>query len=275
MEEHWLQVAKSLRCGSNTRVPCCARDNSMMVSHNLRGYSGYCFRCGSKVWEPHGVKSLDFIQQQKADLAWREQNGAAVSLPEDYILDVPVNEGMIWLLKAGISMAVARQYDIGWSDSLQRVVLPVYRKSAGQQPILEYVQCRSIDPRVKPKYLNKYGTGVSSVVAVSQNIREQTGTAGAGGSIVVVEDILSMIRVGKIHPAVSILGTTLTDGRIHRISELCSSVILWLDGDYAGRLGAKKAEQKLSLMGIPCSTLHTSKDPKFYSNREIREILGC
>jgi len=52
-------------------------------------------------------------------------------------------------------------------------------------------------------------------------------------------------------------------------------VAIWLDPDVAGRRASKKFARKLGLMGAHVREIKTDKDPKFYSDQEIKEILQC
>ena len=268
VDEYWLTMAKSLRCGASIRIECCAKDNSMIISHDVKGYSGFCFRCDEKKWYPHGTKSMQLIHQQKEDLKWIHTT--TVQLPSDYTKSIPNNVGWLWMLKAGVSTQLQQLYKIGWSENLQRIVLPTYSLTGR----LVYVQGRAVHSTQKPKYLNRASSSVRAVVTRSLPHCMLSCFPLLNDTVVIVEDFLSTIRVGRITPAVSILGTTLTDERLSIISSQYNQVVLWMDGDKAGRDGVKKAKIKLDLCGIPYRVIETTKDPKMYSNREIQEILS-
>lgn len=121
----------------------------------------------------------------------------------------------------------------------------------------------------------------SSVVFKSDEAQRLSSDVVYPYDLVVVEDALSAIRVGKFVPAVALLGTTVRD-KEHtvlshaRVSEGRTNprVAVWLDGDKAGRKGRENVARKLSLVGAEVSRINTDKDPKRYTDREIRRLLS-
>lgn len=256
----WLEIAKSIPQGSRLRTRCgepgCGKDNSQLVSHDEHGYRAWCFRCRIPKFESHGLRSIELIERHRKERAI--QRAVAVTLPEDYTLQVPPRAA-IWYYKYGISAELAAMYGIGYTPELDRVVLPVYESGD-----LVAVQMRAVDPARKMKYLNPLGPKVSSAIFES---------APATGVTVVVEDILSAIKVGRVHHATSILGTNMTDQRALKIAQRNNTVLLWLDGDKAGKRGAVAAEKQLRLLGVNVVRITTADDPKTYSLEEIRSII--
>ena len=255
--QKWIDVAQSLPAGRRVRIPCCKADNSLLVSHSLKGYNAYCFRCGFSEFVPHGIRRIADINRHKAEFAIKQ---SGVKLPKDYTLDVPV-EAALWYMKVGISPELARQYEIGYTPSLHRVVLPVRDIETGA---LDAVQMRAIRSFDKPKYLNPTGPAVAQAVFWS---------GPPDGVAIVVEDILSAIRVGRVAPTASILGTSMTDERASRIATRVHTAILWLDPDKAGREGRINAYRQLAMQGVKVFKVSTDLDPKYYNNDEIREHL--
>jgi hypothetical protein len=258
IQKTWLEVAKSLQQGRKIRMTCCGADNSLLVNHSEKGYSCHCFRCGNNEWHGHGLRSIDTIQRHK-----REREACMykqVQLPDDYTLTIP-DKLAVWFYQYGISAPLARSYGIGYSPSLDRVVLPVFESGT-----LTAVQMRTIDPARKPKYLNPTGPGVSGAIFES-DLRPTKGVT------VLVEDILSAIKVGKVHHATSILGTNMTDVRAAKINSKNHTVLIWLDSDKAGREGARDAEKQLLLLGVRVIRICTPLDPKLYTLEEIRRHI--
>jgi DNA primase len=260
LQGDWLEIAKKLPQGSKIRTRCsepgCGKDNSQLISHDERGYRAWCFRCRIPKFEGHGLRSIELIERHKKERAIRRE--ARVELPADYTLEVPARAA-IWYYKYGISAELAASYGIGYTPDLDRVVLPVYEEDE-----LIALQMRAVDPWRKPKYLNPQGPRVSSALFES---------APATGVTIVVEDILSAIKVGRVHHCTSILGTTMTDQRALKIAERNQKAIIWLDGDKAGAKGASSAERQLQLFGVDVSRITTSGDPKTYSLEAIRSII--
>lgn len=265
----WVEQAKALPCGRQLRVQCCGDDRSRVISHQEKGYSTTCFRCGKQPneWVAKGVRTYAEMKQQRAELdEYRNQKGA-VRLPDDYSTEIPAI-GMQWFLKAGVSVKTAEHYKFGWSDKLGRVVIPVYN----DQDELIAVQCRGVHPDQKPKYLNQMGQYNDGKYFHSDwsipKVKEYD-------PIIITEDILSAIRVGSSYRAISTLGTYLSPKvalEAVRASE-GQPVLIWYDGDSAGKKGAIRAYNQLSSM-TDCKILTSEHDPKTYGKDYIQEFIA-
>jgi hypothetical protein len=94
---------------------------------------------------------------------------------------------------------------------------------------------------------------------------------GDGDDIVVVEDVVSAIKVGKVASAIPLFGNSLPPDWMVRICKLRPKrVLIWLDSNMVQQ--ARKLAKKMNLLS-PCKTIETDLDPKCYSTEEIMEIL--
>lgn len=253
----WLDIAKSLPAGRKRRIQCCKQDASMLVSHSDIGYTAFCFRCGFKDFQPHGQRRICDINRHNHE--FRNQPIVPVSLPKDYQLDIP-KEGRRWFLQYGIDSELAAKYRFGWTPKYERVVIPIYSLTGE----LDALQMRAVLQGQKPKYINPTGPNVRSAVFMSGE---------PNGVTVVTEDVLSAIKVGRVHHATSILGTTMTDERAAKIAKYNHTAIVWLDPDGAGIIGTTKACRQLQLQGVKCYIVRSELDPKKYNSDEIKEHL--
>lgn len=254
----WQEQAELLRCGSRRRIQHCKDDNSMLISHDLTALSSHCFRCGFHGFIPHGFQRIADLMRRAKE--FKEQSkDAELRLPSDYTLVVPPR-ARAWYLQYGISAELAQVYSIGYTEYLDRVVLPVYEDGE-----LHAVQMRAVEQSVKPKYLNPSSVPIQDVLFESEEGQSEWG--------VLVEDILSCIKVGQVISACSSLGTKMSDARTWKVSEKYKNCYVWYDSDIAGRTGAKKAVARLELLGVNCYNIRTEKDPKCYTRREIKQIL--
>lgn len=268
-EKDWLEVAKKLPQGGQQRMLCsegCGGDNSQLVSHNDKGYSRYCFRCKETKFEPAGLRTIEQIERTRKEraLVLNGMGGDKVTLPSDFTSDIPA-KAAIWFYKYGISAELARAYNIGYTPSLNRVVLPVYEDGE-----LVTLQMRAIDEWTKPKYLNPSVKNMSRLLFDSRI----NGYGKPERVTVIVEDILSAIKIGKVHHATSILGTNMTAIRAAKIAALNHTALVWLDGDKAGVDGAIQAKKQLELQNVRVININTEHDPKTYSLDEIRRLTS-
>lgn len=259
----WIQIAEQLPTGHKTRGNCpkdCGSGGTLIINHNTKGYSAHCFRCDFNDFQSKGKQSL-------AELARiRDLNDKAINinlpleLPNDYTTEIPLH-GRMWLYKGGITESVWRQYKLGYSASLDRVILPVYSEEGS----LVWYQCRAILDGQKPKYIQP-SRDRSSIM-----FRAKYEGATTGDTVIIVEDILSAIRVGRHMQTMSLLGTKITTAQAARLAEF-KRVITWLDSDTAGRKGAYTIRKTLGLV-TEVGNITTKEDPKLLTDKKIKEIL--
>jgi len=264
----WLEIARNLPLGHKARVDCenCGEGTNtkaMIVSHNVKSYSGSCFACSHQPFEMKGKQTLAEIAELKRinNESLCRTEGERLTLPTDFTTDIPL-EGRLWLYSNGITSTLKQQYSIGYSPRLKRVILPIF----DSEGTLTWYQCRALLTGQKPKYLQPSGDK-SSVVFQSQ-LRE---TEHNPSTVVVVEDIVSAIRVGEVTNTISLLGTKATTAQVVCLSKY-DRVVTWLDSDKAGKRGSTSIRQSCSLLTDTYNII-TEHDPKFYSEQQIEEIL--
>jgi len=255
---HYVQIAEKLDIGQSTRGYCpeCMTEGKLWITRNIDSYFCYCNKCSYKHRTKKKITLQSFSDMHKKNTSY-ENNKAF--LPSDFTLKIP-QEAMWWLLKYSISEFKAREYKIGYSPSLNRIILPIY-----DQGKLVFTQARAILPTQMPKYLSSKSVNKSKLLFKSFTKTPKT--------VVITEDILSAIVVSKVLPSVSIMGTVLSDYQLNYLVALKVPIIVWLDGDSAGIKGRKKITQDLELAGVPCSYICTSKDPKEYNTKEMERII--
>lgn len=265
---NWLNLAKTLPLGHKVRSDCpeCGLDtntNAAIINHNLQGYSLYCNACGHNPFIGKGKQTLQELAELRKlnEEAQQHAQSKKISLPTDTTYDLSdfSREGRAWLWKAGITPKLISKYSIGYSEVQRRVVLPVYQQG------LKWFQNRAVYEGQKPKYLQPN---------IAKNVIFNGETIRSGNRVIIVEDILSAIRVYEASgiPTVSILGTKLSDYQTSILSR-ASMVVTWLDGDRAGRKGATGIRKTLSML-MEVGNIVTEKDPKCYSDQQIRKIIG-
>jgi DNA primase len=255
----WLEAAKRLPLGHKLRLQHdCGDDKSMIVSHNENGYIANCFRCGNVGFEGHGYRNLEEIQRIRELNEQVLQETSVNELPKDFTLHIP-EKHILWLARAGINTSRSNVVGIGWSAKLQRIILPVYK---GEDLI--YWQARAVIKGQVPKYTNPSVSKTNILYWVDP-------PQGRTNEVVVTEDILSAIRVGKHVTAASLLGTKTSDSQASQLAKF-DKVTYWLDPDAAGIEGNRKGVRKLSLV-TEARSLQSDVDPKNLSDRRIREIL--
>lgn len=255
-QSHWLDRAKHLALDRKERYRHCGQGYAAVLSRDTKGYSMHCFKCGEHEFHGKDMYTLDEIKNHQ-ELRERA-NDPPKDLPKDYTTTIPTQYAT-WLYRAGISVTTYMRYGIGWSDYHHRIILPVYNGDT-----LVYWQGRAVMCGQLPKYINPPGG--------KQGVMYRCGDHRDRSRVVVTEDILSCIRVGKHLPSVSILGTSTSDEQAGYLCQF-NLVEYWLDPDKAGIAGSKKGAQKMAL-ATKSNILTSKKDPKNLPDRVLRRILG-
>jgi len=257
----WVNTAKDLELGVGAQRyvphPGCTESDKAWLYVNGKGIGFYCNKCGASGFTYHKNRSLSEIRAM-IEYEQELQNETKPTLPQDFTLEIP-DHGLVWLLAAGINSQEAANHCIGWSDRLQRVILPVYDGRT-----LLYYQARSIDGRL-PKYVNPHVS--KDHILYGAEVLDRT------KPVCICEDILSVVRVSNIMQAVSPLGTKLSEWAAMRLGEH-PLVFIWLDGDKAGKRGRAKMRKQLSWY-TEVTLIITHRDPKKYSDAQIKEYLEC
>lgn len=267
-ETDWYLAIKDMPVGTRLRMPHagCSVGDALMVSKTDKGVNAWCFLCKQPgMFVPAPPESLAHklarINSQSAVDATLQKTKALplpkVENPSEWPL-----EARLWLYKAGINNADIMASGIYYHSGSSRVVIPVYHGST-----LVYWQARGFEKDM-PKYLNPPSGERGSIVAQ---------WPGDKRCLVLTEDWLSGYRVHRATglEVNALLGTYLNDtiaGKI--INGGYETVAVWLDGDKPGQDSARVILKKLRAFNIPAINIVTQKDPKLYSNREIKEILN-
>lgn len=267
---HWYRQAEGRPVGYRFRTwhEDCTQQNHMQVSVSREGVSCYCHKCKEKMFVPAPALSLAEKAAQKAAQHATDtslQKSKAYPLPEtEDPSDWPLDD-RAWLYKAGLMNEEIIGLGIYYHKPSGRVVVPI--SDSGRAT--GFWQGRSVSGQ--PKYLNPAGFD-RSVIVQSFLPDERAGYAVT----ILVEDFLSAYRVNRAtgYRTIALLGTTLSSpvaARIVREGETC---LCWFDNDSAGKAATNTIRKQLSSYGIEATAVRSEKDPKRYSDNEIRGILN-
>jgi len=218
-----------------------------------QGWVWNCFNCGKSGFAPcsSGERGKMYIQQQ---LPFNEETKEEKDfhLPWDFSTLIPDREKQ-WLTSYGITEEEIDTYRIGYSPSSGRIILPIY----DGEKLLGF-QGRSLDYG-QVKYLT-WKRENTDLIFQSRRVE--------GDRVVVVEDMLSAIKVGRVVPSIAILGSPQKAGKgvILKV-RLYPLVVIWLDRDKV-KTGLLWASQ-LKLLGHETRVVWTDRDPKAYAEKFI------
>lgn len=215
--------------------------------------SKYCFRCGY-CETASGIQKL-----QKGSESHDRAIGKQIALPRDVDSGIP-EYGRRWLGNFALTDNDIKTNMIMWSDYYKRLVFPYFQNGE----LLGW-QGRYIGDDPKASKWFTQGDIKGSGYRVG-NKRSKT--------CVIVEDIISAIKVGHDPRicAIPLFGSHISLSMVLRLKQNCSKLFIWLDKDV--QIKAVKYAGTARMAGLPAHNIITDKDPKSYSDNEIKEILN-
>ncbi len=231
-------------------------------NHKTKPYCIYtngthCFSCGH-------TKTTDrnFIVSTKI------QSSDIVKLPD--FEDNPANfstESLRWLYKYHVYEFLIREYRIMEAEG-PSLIFPVVKDN------------------VLTMYQRRWITGERRIITGGPKTHMYSHSAKSD-TVIIVEDMLSCIRVGELLPTLCLFGTKLKYEEINNIINNYTNIILWLDGDKPGQEAAATIENQLKQEAkkhirkkafelrdqIIIKNILTKYDPKVYTKTELRRIL--
>lgn len=247
---------------------CGSRDNLATYADGHQ----WCFGgCGYYVPAPDTLKS-------RVEKRYENSNDVRVdgcpALPKDASSVLGI-QGLRWLKSYGITDDEIRANRILWSDERQQLVFPVYGQDG--QGIIMW-QARNFDPEaaVKRKYFTA-GQADATLHVIGRALFHSKGTGEAVPveegckEVVLTEDLLSSIKVGRHIPATPLWGSNISDSRLNQLRGYFDKVVVWLD--YDKRIVARNAFKAVQRLGMEFAVIVTEKDPKELSDAEILEEL--
>lgn len=235
------------------RCPQCARWGRDTSRDNLAVYNDghkYCYSCGYTVHAGIGSKLA---------AANELTTSKGVSLPNDATQDIDF-EPLSWLSEYEIYWDEVKEFNIQWSPSRKLLIFPVY----GMKDQLIAWQGRSFGAS-GPKYFSM------GCIHDIWSYFDQHSTKRPKDGIILVEDMLSAIKVSRQYRVMPLFGSNVTRPQLNRMHFLGDNLIFWLDYDKAqeSMALALKARQ----IGFDTGVIISEKDPKDYDNEEINQFV--
>jgi ribosomal protein S27AE len=233
----YLEHAPCPECGS--------RDNLAIYTDHE-----YCFGCGY----------INFYNyHNRRILGTKDTTERIVSLPDDIVPYIPAIADA-WVKKYDLTQRELYDNKVVWSDFRQLLIFP-YFDDKGH---LWGWQGRYFgdDPK-HPKWTGK------------GNFKERIKVYGADlTTIVIVEDIVSCLKVSRIMGAFPLFGSYIDLNKICQINVTYNPkhFILWLDKDKMKE--SYLYGNSLSKLGINNKVISTFQDPKEFSTSELKAILN-
>ncbi len=261
--------------GSSIKVPHigCTVSNSasMRIEHSPKGIWFYCHACKEHLfiglrltygqYHKRVNEARQAEMQKKANKDW--------SIPADASHDLPI-DALVWLAKMRFGPATISEYCIQYSESLDRVILPLPTGWIGR--------CLDHKDKGQAKY---YAHSPMTYVWLPYDLNFHEpleDPSKFNRHIVMVEDMFSAIRLSKHTTVLCLVGTP---QKMPVVLPHGLNVTLWLDPDNPGQQAQRMLANELryscpvrTITGLP-EAFHKFKlkDPKMYSDEDLKEII--
>jgi hypothetical protein len=231
-----------------TRCPKCARKGKDRSGDNLGVYSdghSFCYSCGHTDAASIEGKLKKSTKEPKV----------IPTLPEDISFKLS-HEAVAWLDQYFERIDFPKCY---WSQSERKLYFLF--------PNGEYQYRYFGSDKDHPKWVG-YGINENLLHIMGSRLCPPLHSTTCH-SLVLVEDIISAIKVGHITPTLCLFGSNISLKRLATLKQLgYNKIIIWLDWDkkeYA--INASRLAQSI---GLQTHVIHTQLDPKEYSIEEIK-----
>lgn len=221
----------------NIACPRCRKQGRDRNGDNLATYSDggfWCWACGFT------KKGRPTLPVEAEDEALEPFSRWTKGLPSHHLEN---------LLERGFKPSELTEflYDSYWD----RRIYPVY---SGER--LVFYEARSLDKT--PKAIQKGEKPIHIL--------------GSGKNLVVVEDLLSAIKVARYTQSMPLWGSSLNPAWFETLKGLRCPIHFWLDADkYATAL---KMSNRMELIGVESEVIRTDEDPKDLDDETIRTAVS-
>ena len=263
LPDEFFDIEAPMFVGKRFVHPGCSdgKDRALVVTRTEYGWKWYCHRCcQGGTYTTSSLSPKQYLRWQETSEIKPDNTVEDVVLPPDFSSEIPP-DGLTWLYQYGIDNRDILEYKFGYSRTLHRVILPVYKLGE-----LVYFQARTlgrVDRKTNPKYLNVKAAG-------RKDIYFDPGRS-TNDKIVLVEDIISTIKVNRVVDAMGLLYAYIPEDLIMRLKPYYKEIVLWLDRDKWTRMTKKVF--RLRQLNVNVRMILSEKDPKFYTEDEIVERI--
>lgn len=185
-----------------------------------------------------------------------------ISLPADSTGDVEdfSREALHWLSRAGLTSAVIEQEGFTWSNDEQALYIPVRQ----EDDLKGFIK----------RTFKQDGSRYKTFAVDNSEMFGYYRASAPSDTIVLVEDVLSALRVRDVSDSLALLTTSIRPRAITKIARgNYREAVIYLDSDNAiVRMEARRIARKLPF--LPVRFIETGRDPKYESRETLARLIG-
>lgn len=260
--EEYFDVEAPVGEGRRFQHDCTKKhDKSLVITRTRDGFAFYCHRC-----RVGGIRDLSGKSPREVARFMQTLNVRPIKtmidmrLPLDYTKNIPA-AGIAYLYTRGLLDRDIKRWKIGYSSKYNRIIFPVYE---GHKLIFFQGRTTLVVTRDNPKWMNVYQSARKDTYFIANQMFSH--------EVVIVEDIISAVRVSYTADAYAMLSTHISEELILELSEKYDVIFLWLDPDK--KVKTFNLVRRYRAFGINVHLITTGKDPKYYTNKEIRRFIN-
>lgn len=199
---------------------------------------------------------MERIDSQTGEIVNTSETRKVLTFPDDAEKTISV-KAVQWLDRYGIMRGEIIENGIQWSQTRQWLLFPI----RGDEGMIGF-QARNFGDS-GPKWESR-GDLASVVHLINKSESD--------GPVIIVEDIISAIKVGRQFCAMPIFGSTVGIRRLHMMRNITKEIVFWLDADKYPE--AIRMSNNVGILNIKGRVVYTQNDPKEYSDKEIDNIVN-
>jgi len=250
------------------QCPRCKNLGKDRSKDNLAIYSDghkYCYSCGYYI-PPSWYKRLTNLTNSKNDDIMLP---SIIGLPGDAQKEISV-KAIQWLGQYGIMRSEIEQNRLKWSPSRNFLLFPFYGDIAADKVnspdnkgslIAWTARDFSINPKTKWYSIGPF-YDLLNIIGLQKETKDV---------IIVVEDPVSCIKVGRHVPCLALFGSVMDYIRFNRLKHITEHLVIWLDKDKVK--DSYRIAEQAKLHGFKTGNIISELDPKCYSNEQILEFV--
>lgn len=216
----------------------------------------YCFSCHYKPkseWTMEKIKSSFTVGKNNSP--------TGIELPSDFSVNIPPGKAAEWLSQYRLTPEEINKNKIGYSDEEHSLIFPVFSGAPDHSLVMYQKRYFGINQEV-PKYIS-VGHKHDVIHLPKPHIHD---------TIVLVEDIVSAIRVSRITNCMPLFGSHLSLPTALKLGKRYRKARVWLDSNK--KATAVRIALVLNEIGVRTTIIFTDKDPKEYTTADIQRLIG-
>ena len=260
------------------------KNPALSILRKADGWWYHCFRCGLSGFHSDTHKTPQEVEKELKALRQEFEYCVydKILLPIDYIPlkedrpppDGVPNQAYHWLWKYSIESETYEKFSVGWSDTYNRCIIPLYEYAkAGDEIAKKLIGWIGRDCRENVTKEQRAKEGVAKYLTKKQKgyKRVYFHAPADSNTYVIVEDVLSAMKVWASSNvnALALLNTFISSELLLKLRN--KKIILWLDNDQLTNM--INVVSKGGALGMDISHIHTTHDPKYYNKFATQQII--